>query len=385
MDKVRIAIVANAAFTILNFRFELIELLVAEGIKVLVVCPATCGLMEGRDIAAEFSKMGVEFHPVDMVRSGTNPIKDLGYLRRLYQLFKKESPDYVLNYTIKPTIYSSIAARMAGATVCSNITGIGYALTSRALKGKLVSTFVVSLYRLALRFNRSVFFQNPDDMGFFIEKGLVCAERAVVLNGSGINTDVFRRKRVFPAHCSFIFVGRLLRDKGIFEFIGAAKKFSAIYPSVRFSVVGQLDDNPESLSKNELRKLSDGGVIDYLGAVSDVRPLLEQHQVLVLPSYREGTPRSVLEAMSLSMPIITTDAPGCRETVVDGENGYLAAVQDENSLFLCMKKMFENQHLLKDMGRKSRQIALKKYDVTAVNQLILSTLMNGASPLRERG
>ncbi|WP_304439964.1 glycosyltransferase, partial [Oleiphilus sp. HI0061] len=221
----KVVIVANAAFTILNFRRELIETLVNRGSKVLVACPPSCSLMSGRDLEGEFSDLGVDFTPVDMMRNGTNPIKDIGYLRRLYSLFKAEEPDYVLNYTIKPAIYSSIAARMAGVSViCSNITGIGYAMTSSSVKGRLLSFVVSSLYRTALRFNKRVFFQNPDDREVFVNKGLLNKDDTVILNGSGINTESFKRHSDIPSNCSFIFVGRLLRDKGIFEYIAAAEK-----------------------------------------------------------------------------------------------------------------------------------------------------------------
>lgn len=375
MKTKKVVIVANSAFTVLNFRKELISEMISQEYIVLVVCPPKCSLMHGKNVDVEIAKLGARFHAVDMERNGTNPIKDLGFLRHLLRLFKQESPDYVLNYTIKPAIYSSLAAKIVGVKViCSNITGIGYALTSVSLKGRLISAVVSNLYRMALRFNKRVFFQNPDDREVFVNKGLLNKDDTVILNGSGINTESFKRHSDIPSNCSFIFVGRLLRDKGIFEFISAAEKLKKINSDIRFSIAGQIDDNPESLSQSELDDLCRKGLIDYLGAVPDVRPYLEQHQVLVLPSYREGTPRSVLEAMSMSMPIITTDAPGCRETVINGENGYLAKVKDSESLYQCMKRFFDHQDTVKSMGLKSRQLAEEKYDVKQVNEKILSTL-----------
>lgn len=375
MSEKKVALVANSAFTVLNFRQELIREMVLRGYMVLIVCPPRCGLMNGRDIESEITKLGAHFRPVNMERNGTNPLKDIGYLKRLVKLFRQESPAYVLNYTIKPAIYSSLAARMAGVRViCSNITGIGYALTSSDFKGQLIGAVVTNLYRLALRFNKCVFFQNPDDKDVFVSKGLVDGRHTAILNGSGINTEFFNRSAEFPVDCSFIFVGRLLRDKGIFEFIYAAEKLRKLNSEVRFSIVGKLDDNPESLSQRDLQTLADKGVVNYLGSVPDVRPYLEEHQVLVLPSYREGTPRSVLEAMSMAMPVITTDAPGCRETVIDGSNGYIARVGDGDSLFECMKKMIDNQHLVKNMGLKSRQMAEQKYEVKNVVEHILACM-----------
>ena len=377
MNEKKVAIVANSAFTVLNFRRELISEMVLRGYRVLVVCPPKCGLMQGRDIESEIERLGAHFRPVGMVRNGTNPLKDITYLYRLVRLFRQELPDYVLNYTIKPAIYSSIAARIARiGAICSNITGIGYALTSSSFKGQLVNFLVSCLYRVALRFNKYVFFQNPDDKEVFLAKALVFEGQAVVLNGSGIDTDVFKRSSELPEQCSFIFIGRLLRDKGIFEFIYAAEKLRKLNSEIRFSIIGQLDDNPESLSQSELQMLADRGVIDYLGSVPDVRPYLEEHQVLVLPSYREGTPRSVLEAMSMAMPIVTTDAPGCRETVLPGKNGLLVRPRDNVGLYNAMEWMLNHPEALVSMGQCSRDLAKRKFDVSKVNCIIIKYLFD---------
>jgi glycosyltransferase involved in cell wall biosynthesis len=238
----------------------------------------------------------------------------------------------------------------------------------------VVNFVVSSLYQIALRFNKRVFFQNPDDLSVFINKGFVDEGDAVLLNGSGINTETFKRSTKLPSHNSFLFIGRLLRSKGIFEFIRSAELLRKLHPEVLFSIVGPLDDNPESLSSDELQTLIDKGIVRYLGVVLDVKPYLESHQVLVLPSYREGTPRAVLEAMSMSMPIITTHAPGCRETVKEGVNGFLAKPKDTSSLLACMLSIIENPDAIECMGVRSREFVKERYDVHDVNKLIINTI-----------
>ena len=375
MEAQKIALVANSAFTVLNFRKELIIEMLRRGYVVLVVCPRTCNLMNGADIEAEITKVGARFVPVEMDRNSTNPFKDIAYFWRLFKVFKRESPSYVLNYTIKPAIFSSLAARAAGVRfIFSNITGLGYAFSYSGIKGRAINIVVLGLYKMSLRFNKFVFFQNPDDKMIFVSKRLVDERSTVVLNGSGVDTKKFLRASGLPSNCSFIFIGRLLRDKGIFEYIDAAKRLKSRFQSIKFTIVGQLDNNQESLSESELESLVASGTIEYLGSVRDVIPLLEDHQVFVLPSYREGTPRAILEAMSMSMPIITTDAPGCRETVQDGWNGFLVPVGDADLLFEAMCKFAVSPGLASLMGSRSRVIATERYEVKSVVGTVLSRI-----------
>jgi glycosyltransferase involved in cell wall biosynthesis len=370
-----VVLIANSGFTIINFRSELIVKLVALNCHVLVLCPQECPLMLGRDIKSELSELGAYFHPINLNRSGINPFADLGLLFSLWKFLYTNSPDIVLNYTVKPTIYGSIAARLAGVkTISSNITGIGSILAGKTLKNRSLAIILKSQYWVALRVNSIVFFQNPDDRDFFVLSGLTKKTRVKVINGSGINISQFYRKNLEPTKASFIFVGRLLRGKGIAEYINAAEILKAKYPEALFTILGDTDENPESLSEADVSRYNAQGIVNYCKATKDVRPALDQHQVLVLPSYREGTPRSVLEALAMSMAIVTTDAPGCRETVIDGVNGYLVDVGSVSQLVEAMERFILDPQLAELFGIKSRELACTKYNVEKVVDTILVEL-----------
>lgn len=373
-------IVANSAFTVFNFRKELLELLADEGANIFVVIPQLDHLPDC-DMEYICNNLDIRVCFLNLQRNGLNPISDITYMIKLYLLFKRYKPDCVLNYTIKPTIFSSLAARIYGVrSVFSNITGIGYLLSGSGLKANLLSFLVYPLYKIALSMNEKIFFQNPDDANLFLTKKLICKNRIVYLNGSGINIERFTRKEKLPTSTSFIFVGRLLKDKGIYEFIKASQMIrqSDSMLDIDFSIAGQVDDNPESISLEELRELSEEDGINYLGAISDIRSCLEKYQVLVLPSYREGTPRVCLEAMSMEMPIITTDAPGCKEVIVDQFNGFCVPVKDAKALASAMMKFINNECDPIIMGLNGRRLAISKYSVHEVNKLILNTIKSSS-------
>ena len=372
----KVCFIANAGFTIVNFRSELIRTLVENGCEVTVVCPAECKLMVGRDLSAELVNLGVKYIPVEFSRSGVNPISEICLLVTLFIVLKKEKPDVVLNYTIKPTIYGSMAAKLSGAKyIASNITGLGYVFTSKSLKSYFLSTIIKLQYKLALSCNNLVFFQNPDDESLFRSLSLVNHVRTKIINGSGVDTDKFIRNNLHVIPYSFIFVGRLLRDKGVYEFMQAAELLNCKYPNAIFTLLGPTDNNPNSLTEKDLNPYISAGIVQYLPSRTDVRPVLEKHEIFVLPSYREGTPRSVLEAMSMSMPIITTDVPGCRETVVSGTNGFLVEVKNVNALADAMEKFITNRNLVALFGDSSRVLACERYDVNKVNESIMSEFM----------
>ena len=370
-----VVLIANSGFTVINFRSELIVKLVALNCRVLVLCPQECPLMLERDIRSELTDLGAYFHPINLNRSGISPLEDLRLLFSLWRILSSSLPDIVLNYTIKPTIYGSIAAKLAGVkTISSNITGIGSILAGSTLKNRLLAKLLKIQYWAALRTNSIVFFQNPDDLNFFAASGLIRNTNVKVINGSGIDVSQFYRKNHEPTKASFIFVGRLLRGKGIAEYIKAAEVLKTKYPEALFTILGDIDENPESLSEADIRRFSERGIVNYCKAVKDVRPALDEHQVLVLPSYREGTPRAILEALAMSMAIVTTDAPGCRETVIDGVNGYLVDVGSVSQLVEAMERFILDPHLAKLFGVKSWELACTKYDVQKVVDTILMEL-----------
>lgn len=374
-NKLRICIVANSGFTVINFRAELIRKLVRSGVDVYVACPFDCELMHGRDTTKELNALGATHLSVDVSRTGLNPLTDIRFCYSLWVMFKNLKPDVVLNYTVKATTYGSIAASLAKVDqIASNITGIGSMMVSRSLKSRLVTIAIKLLYKLSLNRNTVVFFQNPDDKHLFVSNGLVENSKTKVINGSGVDTKKFKRIEVEPIPKSFIFVGRYLQDKGIMEYIQAAEVLKGRFPEARFTILGDVDTNSQSLSEQRIQELAASGVISNYGYRENVIPALSEHEVFVLPSYREGTPRSALEAMSLGMPLIVADSPGCKETVVNGKNGFTVSTKSVPSLVHAMEAFIQNRDLVKTMGPYSRKLVEEKFEVEKVIDSILSAV-----------
>src|SRR5262245_52192999 len=293
-------------------------------------------------VPSQLTALGVRFEPIDLDRAGIDPAADarafLGLARRLRAL----RPEFVLGYTIKPVIYGSLAARLAGVPRrAAMITGMGSALVSaRTPAQRLVAALARRLYRTALAQCQVVIFQNTDDRDEIGRLGALPAHaRVAIVRGSGVDLAHYAPSPLPPGPPVFLFLGRLLRDKGIHEYVAAARTVRARHPDATCRIAGWLDPNPQSLSRGELDAMVAEGVVEYLGAPDDVRPHLAAAHALVLPSYREGTPRSVLEAMSMNRAVITTDAPGCRETVIDGESGLLVPVGDAGALAAAMMRL----------------------------------------------
>ncbi len=363
-------LVASFPDSLIKFRGPLIEALLAAGCEVHVAVP---GLDPHSDIATELTARGVQVHDIPLQRTGMNPVKDLSALFALRKLMRQIRADYVLGYTIKPVIYGSLAAWMAGVeNRFALITGLGYAFTGEATGlRKLLRTLIQQLYRFSLSRNRLVFFQNPDDEALFRDLSLLkSAIPSCVVNGSGVDVAEYTMVPL-PETPSFLLIARLLGDKGVREYAQAAALVKQRFPDVSFRLVGWIDDNPDAIKQAELDAWIAAGTIEFLGKLSDVRPAISDSSVYVLPSYREGTPRTVLEAMAMGRAVITTDAPGCRETVVDGDNGYLVPVQDVSALAAAMIKLVESPARVAAMGTRSRQMAEDKYDVHKVNAVML--------------
>lgn len=371
-----IFIVANTLFTVINFRSELIALLKSKGYRVVVLCPNSCSLSpEGQSVESQLNEMGVEHVPINLSRQGLDVFAEFRLVHELYKTFRSYCPYAVLSYTIKPVIYASLAAKIAGIPIISsNITGLGYVFTDNSFKAKAIKAIVKLLYRLALRVNTVVFFQNKDDLKLFSESKMVCSNKAELLNGSGVNLTFFKfnpyKSVLKVGRTKVLFVGRLLKDKGIRELLEAA--YLLRLENIEIILVGGLDDNPNSISIASVNKAVSDGVVRYEGSVSDVRGLLEESDVFVLPSYREGTPRSSLEALASGLPIITTDVPGCRETVIDGYNGFLVEPYSHEALASKILELHQNPNLIHDMRLRSRKLAENKFDVNSINERIVN-------------
>jgi glycosyltransferase involved in cell wall biosynthesis len=363
----RVLVLASYAPSLVLFRAPLLRQLVEGGHEVIACAPADDSILDA------MTRMGVRFHPLGPRRASTNPLSDLHYFFRLVRFMRSARPDAVFAYTAKPVIWGSIAARVAAVSRrYAMITGLGYVFTDHR-RGWL-SSIVTRLYRIAVSQCQKVVFQNPDDMREFMETKLIGpASKPFVVNGSGVELDRFS-PAPFPDGFVFLLIARLLRDKGIEEYVAAARIVRRRYPNVVFRLVGWFDENPSAITPEQLADWNADGTIEYRGRVDDVRPEIAAATVYVLPSYREGTPRTVLEAMAMGRPIITTDTSGCRETVIDGENGFLVPVRDSMKLAEAMLRFVEAPRLVPTMGRCSREIAQNKFDANAVARALLSGL-----------
>jgi len=377
----RILIIGGNAQSLVDFRGDMIQSMVDQGHEVITMAPEKNleGILTSvvaNSVSAKMKDMGARFLPFPLSRTGINPLRDLHTLYFLTKKMLELKPDVVLSYTMKPVIYGSWAARLAGVgNVFSMITGLGYAFTGETLKQRLLERIVTRLYKMALCYNKKVYFMNPDDLNLFRKLKIVPEkEKAVLINGSGVNTERFTFARAKTDKIVFLLIARLLWSKGIGEFVDAARMLKNQYPDASWRIVGPYDNNPSAIHRSDIKEWQDEGIIEYMGSTDDVRPYIAQSSVFVLPSYREGTPRSVLEAMSMGRPIITTDAPGCRETVIEGVNGFLVPVGGSVSLAKAMEKFLQNRALIADMGAKSRKIARARYDVNKVNDSILQAM-----------
>lgn len=373
----RILLVAGLADSLVNFRGPLMAALQERGLDVHVVAPDLPAQSSSRQ---QLQALGLTVHEVPMARTGTNPLADLRTTWALWRLMRRIRPEKVLGYTIKPVIYGTLAAWLARVPQrFALITGLGYAFQGEGQRSKL-QALVQGLYKLALARANLVFFQNPDDLALFRQRGLLQLDSKVcVVNGSGVDLSHFEYSplpgtRTGGKLPSFLCIGRLLGDKGIREYAQAAQIIRQSYPSVRFVLVGGIDSNPNSVSQAELDSWVAEGCIEYVGKLVDVRPAIEACSVFVLPSYREGTPRTVLEAMAMGRAVITTDAPGCRETVVNGDNGYLVPVKSADALAAAMVNFLREPDLAYCMGRRGRQLAEEKYNVHQVNAVMMSEM-----------
>lgn len=371
----KILIIAGLAGSLIGFRKPLIKSLLKKGMEVHAAAP---DLKDENDIGIELTNMGVIIHNIPIERTGINPLEDIKSFILLCKLMHKIKPSAVLGYTIKPVIYGSLAAWITRVPYrFSLITGLGYAFQESTTSNRsLVNKIAHQLYKISLNKCQTVFFQNQDDEKLFREINILSKKtNTVVVNGSGVDLDEYP-KTPLPnyEYPRFLFIGRLLVDKGVREYAEAAALIKQKYPMVEFDLVGRIDINPSAIQQAELNSWISDGRLNYFGQLKDVKPRISACSVYVLPSYREGTPRTVLEAMSMGRAIITTDAPGCKETVINNKNGFLVPVKSVEALVVAMKKLIDDPDLIEKMGQRSRAIAEEKYDVHKVNDSMLKAM-----------
>lgn len=359
MKERTIAIVANSTWNIYNFRLNVIDRFLELGYNIVVLAP----IDEYIEYREKYPKVKhINLRMLD--RDSTNPIVDLLLTLELKRKYKRINPDLILHYTNKPNIYGGVAVRSLGIPSLAVVTGLGYAFINNGL----IRNIIVKLYRYSSRYHQRFIFENIEDRVLFERLNILPNGKGVSIKGCGVNTTYFYHPRKTPiAEKDFIvftFIGRLLYDKGIREFVEAANMIRKEYSNVQFGIVGELDpDNPATMDKEELNHWIEDGVIEYHGFKRDVRPYIIKSSCVVLPSYREAIPRTITESMSMGTPVITTDVAGCREAVEPGKNGYLVKVRDPLSLFEAMKEIIAlSPAERRTMGEYGRQKALKEFD-----------------------
>jgi glycosyltransferase involved in cell wall biosynthesis len=362
-------IAASFAFSLLIFRGDLIKELTRRGHEVVTIAPE-----KAKEYKKRLMRLGASYIQVNIQRTGINPIKDIISFFKIMNTVRQEKPDVFLAYTAKPVIYGCLAAKLIKTQyVYALITGLGSIFNNNDPKSLFIRLIMRIQYKISLGRCTNVFFQNPDDLNSFIELRILRNNKGVVVNGSGVNLNYFKSHKFLSGN-NFLFVGRLLKDKGIIEYIKAAKIVRSKFKNANFMIIGPFGTNPLAISKNELKDLMRGEMFNHIEWIDDIRPYYRKCFVYVLPSYHEGTPRSVLEAMATARPIITTDAPGCRETVIDSVNGFLVPVKNVKVLAEKMMWMLENKEEAKRMGEESLRICKEKYDVEKVNNKILDVM-----------
>jgi glycosyltransferase involved in cell wall biosynthesis len=370
-DDAAVLVIGNQARSLTNFRGPLLQAMRERGLRVIAAAPR---LSQDLDCVEELARSGVTGRDIALSRTGLNAFADLWTIFSLLKLIRQEKPQAVLCYTAKPVIFGTIAAALARVPRrYALVTGLGYAFTvGGGPMRAVVRAVLMRLYRTAFRRTTKVFFQNHDDAALFRELGLLPpALPVVVVNGSGIDLRRFRPAPFPQGPLQLLLIARVLSAKGIREYAAAAKRVRKTRGDVQFHLVGGIDSNPDAIPADEVKRWHDEGTVVWHGEVADVRPHLAACHVYVLPSYREGTPRSVLEAMAMGRPIVTTDAPGCRETVILGENGFLVPPRTVEPLIEAMERFMDDPGLIARMGRRSREIAESKFDVDKVNAQML--------------
>lgn len=363
-----IAIITNTTWNIFNFRSHLVEGMIAQGYRVIAIAPPD-------EHVRAVEGLGAKFIPLkNLSRKGLNPLRELLLIRELARIYREEKVAFALHFTIKPVIYGTLAGRLTGTRSINTVTGLGYAFLSKGIVNRVVK----KLYTFSLRYADQVFLQNQDDLQLFLAEKLSPRDRTSKIPGSGINTNHFFPRQKTSEGIHFLFIGRLLYDKGILEFVEAAKLVRQKQPMVHFHILGALDqENPAAIQAKELEEWKQEAWITYHGTTTDTRPFIANATAVVLPSYREGLPRVMLEAMAMAKPIITTDVPGCREVVPEGENGFLVKVEDADALAEAMfQVMNSSTQELERMGKTGRDLAVERFSEAVIVKRYLDLIQS---------
>jgi glycosyltransferase involved in cell wall biosynthesis len=366
----KVAIVLNTSWNIYNFRRGLVEAILAEGHEVVAIAPKD-------EYVQHLLAIGCQYYPVQLNNKGTNPLQDVFYLHQLYRAYRKLKPDLVLQFTIKPNIYGTLAAALLGIPTINNVCGLGTVF----LRDGFSSSVAKWLYKWAFRYPHKVFFQNEDDLQVFLEQKLISPELTALIPGSGLPLERFMPEPM-PENEEFTFlmVARLIYDKGIVEYVEAARLLKAQGFRARFQLLGAIEEQKGlGISRGQLEAWVAEGLVEYLGTTDRVQQVIALADAVVLPSYREGTPRALLEAAGMAKPLITTNIAGCRQTVTDGYNGFLCEVKNVTDLAEKMQAMIQlSPEARATMGQNSRYKVEQEFDEKIVLNAYLRLVRNYA-------
>lgn len=373
IDKKRILVLSSLAYSLINFRGDFIKSLISQGYEVYAAAPEF-----NDEIRNEIEALGAVTVSYSLQRTGLNPFNDLKTILELKKLISNNKIDLLFPYTVKPVIYGSLAAKMTNTPVISLITGLGFAFTGLTRKARTLQMFNEFLYKLSIRKNKIIIFQNSDDYQLFLDRKIISKKQKIsIVSGSGVNLKQFKTRinENSTDSISFIIVARLMKEKGIELFINAAQTLKVKYPKAEFHVIGGPEKSSSAVSSERLNELNKEGTIVFHGVQHNVPEHLFKRDIFVLPTYyREGIPRSILEALSVGMPIITTNTPGCKETVIHKKNGFLIKPQNFEELKNAMEYFLINKEKIKEMGVNSREYAKERFDVNIINKNLLDII-----------
>ena len=347
---------------VVNFRGDLLRDIRKSGYDVVVVSPED-------DCHDFFRDNNIKLRLVKLNKNSVSISGGVAYYKKLKEIIEDEKPDVVFSFTVKPVIFGSVAAKNAGVErIYSLICGLGLLFSSNSFYIKVLQKLVGKMYEYSLKYNKKVFFQNKDDIKEFINRGYINRSRCVLVNGSGVNLKKFKRNRIPKGEISFLMVSRVLREKGVLEYFEAARTVKKQYPETRFVYIGAIDKNKNAIKLKSLRPYFESGIVEYVPETNEVEKYVAQSSVFVLPSYyREGVPRTLLEALAMGRPIITTRTPGCKETVREGVNGVFVEPRNVGDLVEKMEWMLKNRERLQEMGDESYKMCLEKFEVGVIN------------------
>ena len=372
--KDRFVIFASDPGSVLNFRKELMLALIDNGFNLHLICPE---INESSKLVKFCNSNNINFSEIKMNRYSTNIFTEAFLLIRLFFLINKLSPTIILSYTLKPNLYGMLVSVLLGVkNKFVLITGLGYMF--RSDKTSYLKKFFFWVYKKFITKADCIFFQNKDDLETFKNLGFIGNNQETTLvPGSGVNLNHFSYSNL-PVNdrLSFLMISRLLIDKGVLEYLDAAKYFMYSHPYITFKLLGWTEKSTNSISNKAFNEIKKQNNLELIEKVDDVRPIIRSSHVLVHPSYHEGMPRSVLESMSIGRPIITTDAPGCRDSIIDGYNGFIVKARDASALIEAISKIIHTPNLLKKMSLNSRQLAEKQFDVRLVNKLMIDKIIS---------